>query len=366
MRIAQVSTQRGWGGGEQQASLLALGLARRGHESLVLARADGQFGRRMADAGLTVAPIAGGGRSPLALWQIRRQLARWRVDVVHFHDPHALSGAGLACCGLAIPVRIAARKVAFPIRSGWRYHRLADRVICVSRSVERCCLASGIAPDRLRVVYDGVDPATISVGDRQRGRLALGAAEDDAILLAVGSLTETKGHRYLIEALPAIRSVCPRARLAIAGEGPERAALEHQIGELGLTGCVTLLGHRSDVPDLIHACDLFVLPSRMEGLCSTLVDVMLAGRPIVASRVGGVPELLEAEQPGRAALGWLVPPGDPKVLADGVIAALGRRNQLDEQLAQARQHALDHFTAERMIDETLAVYQEVLAARQAA
>ncbi len=370
MRIAHISTQRGWGGGEQQASLLVQGLAQRGHESLILARLEGEFGRRMAAAGLACAPFAGGGRSLTALWQIRRQLTRWRPDVVHFHDPHALSGAGLACFQLPIRARIASRKVGFPIRSGWRYTRFADRVICVSQAVERSCLASGLAPDRLRVVYDGVDPALAESGDRERGRASIGALPTDVLLLAVGSLTETKGHRFLLASLPAILAAQPSTRLVLAGEGPLRATLERQAKELGLGRAVKFLGYRPDVPDLIRAADLFVLPSLMEGLCSTLVDVMLARRPIVASAAGGVPEVLGALEPGSEPVGRLVAPGDAQGLATAIcqtIAGLAQSAEpLVAQLARARERALRHFTADRMVDQTLVVYQEVLAGQRAA
>jgi glycosyltransferase involved in cell wall biosynthesis len=365
MRIAHISTQRGWGGGEQQASLLVQGLARRGHQPLVLARFDGEFGRRMAAAGMTCVPIAGGGRSLWAMWQIRRQLSLWRPDVVHFHDPHALSGAGLACLRLTIPVRVAARKVSFPIRAGWRYSRFADRVVCVSQAVADCCLAGGIAADRLRVVYDGVDPARAQSGDRERGRASVGISPSEKLLLAVGSLTETKGHRYLLSALPAILRTHPNVRLALAGDGPLRASLERQADELGLGHLVKFLGYRQDVPDLVQAADLFVLPSLAEGMCSTLVDVMLCGRPIVASDVGGVPEVLGAADGGEP-VGRLVAARNVAGLAAAICESLDGRERLSGQLARARERALRHFTADRMVDETLAVYEQVLAGRQAA
>jgi glycosyltransferase involved in cell wall biosynthesis len=365
MRIAHISTQRGWGGGEQQASLLVQGLARRGHHSLILARGDGEFGRRMAAAGMTCAPILGGGRSLWAMWQIRRQLALWRPDVVHFHDPHALSGAGLACCGLPIPARIASRKVSFPIRSGWRYTRFADRVICVSQAVQRCCQDCGIAGDRLRVVYDGVDPTAAQAGDRERGRASVGASPAEVLLLAVGSLSETKGHQYLLAALPAVFAAHPHVRLLVAGDGPLRGTLTRQASTLGLSHAVRFLGHRLDVPDLVQAADLFVLPSLAEGMCSTLVDVMLSGRPIVASDVGGVPEVLGAGE-GEEPVGRLVAPGDVPGLASAICESLAETAGLAGQLARARERALRLFAADRMVDETLAVYQGVLASRIAA
>jgi glycosyltransferase involved in cell wall biosynthesis len=366
MRIAHISTQRGWGGGEQQASLLVEGLARRGHEPLILARQDGEFAKRMAAAGMTSATFAGGGRSLWAMWQIRRQLALWQPDAVHFHDPHALSGAGLACCRLPIPVRIASRKVSFPIRSGWRYTRFADRVICVSQAVRQSCLASGMPAERLRVVYDGVDPALALSGDRDRGRASLGASPSDLVLLSIGSLTETKGHSYLLAALPAVLSAHPNVRLVLAGDGPLRGTLERQAAELGLGGAVKFLGYRRDVPDLVQAADLFVLPSLAEGMCSTLVDVMLAGRPIVACNVGGVPEVLGAGDWCAEPVGRLVAPRDVSGLAGAICESLAGSADIADRLTRARERALQHFTADRMVEETLALYQEVLAGRLAA
>lgn len=145
-----------------------------------------------------------------------------------------------------------------------------------------------------------------------------------------------------------------------------RATLEKQAKELGLGRAVTFLGYRQDVPDLVQAADLFVLPSLAEGLCSTLVDVMLAGRPIVASAVGGVPEVLGAAGGGTQPVGRLVAPRDVPGLAAAICESIAGSANLAGQLARARERALRHFTADRMVDETLAVYQEVLAGRRAA
>jgi glycosyltransferase involved in cell wall biosynthesis len=366
MRIAHISTQRGWNGGEQQACLLVRGLAERGHETLILARAGGLFGPRMALAGFPVVEFAGSGRSPRAMWQMRRQLAAWRADVVHFHDGHALSGGGLAAYRLPIGARIAARKVAFPLGHAWRYTRLADRVICVSRAAARCCMAGGIPADRLHVVHDGIDPGRIAAGDQERGRRSLGVQPTDVLLLSIGSLTQIKGHAILLSALPQVLARFPRVRLAVAGEGDSRAALERQVGELHLERSVNLLGYRSDVPDLLAAADLFVLPSLAEGLCSTLIDAMLARCPIVASEVGGVPELLASDAPESKPVGRLVPAGDSAQLAAALCEAVAQRSGLGEQIERAYARAMEQFTADRMVDGTLAVYREVLSDRAAA
>ncbi|HWC89448.1 MAG TPA: glycosyltransferase, partial [Pirellulales bacterium] len=377
MRIAHISTQRGWGGGEQQAALLIAGLASRGHRSLVLARAGGEFAQRMAAVGVECGTFAGGGRNPGALWQLRRQLAAWRPDVVHFHDAHALSGGGLACWRLPIAARIVSRKVMFPVRHAWRYRQFADRVICVSQAVAECCRASGLPADRLRVVYDGLDPALVEAASRARGRESVRVSPDELLMLSVGSLSNVKGHRHLLAALRSVVAMYPQVRLAIAGDGPLEESLRRRANELGLAGVVRFLGYRRDVPDLVRAADLFVLPSLMEGMCSTLIDVMIARCPIVASAVGGVPEVLGANASTAPApvatapiapvsnvqpLGRLVPPADEAALATAICESIAGLADSAAQLNRAREHALRHFTAERMVEATLSVYRDVLAA----
>jgi L-malate glycosyltransferase len=123
---------------------------------------------------------------------------------------------------------------------------------------------------------------------------------------------------------------------------------------------VRFLGFRNDVYDLIQAADLFVLPSHLEGLCSTLIDVMLASRTIVTTTAGGIPDLVAAEEPGGEAVAWTVPPRDPEALAGAILRALASPQDCLEMQQRARRRAEERFTAESMVDATLAVYREML------
>ena len=367
MTVALVSTQRRWHGGEEQARLLAVGLRRRGCRCVVLARRGSLFAEQMADEGFEVVTFSGGGRGPAALWRIRRALRRIRPDVLHYNDSHAIGGAGLASLGLRIPARIAARRVDFTIRSPKQYRWFCDCVVCVSGAVADVCREGGI-PDRLlRVVHDGVDPARVRSGDRARGRQALSLNDDQTLLLTVATLTDHKGHRFLLEALPEVVRKAPNVVLALAGDGELRSALQQQAERLGIDSHVRFLGFRDDVPDLIHAADLFVLPSHKEGLCSTLIDVMLAGCPIVATTAGGIPDLIGPPpcrtgcQPvPREPVAWLVPPRDPRALARAILQALDSPDQCAAMRECACRRAEQRFTADQMVESTLAVYRELL------
>jgi L-malate glycosyltransferase len=360
LTIAIASTQRHWHGGEEQARLLAVGLRQRGHRCVFLARRDGALAQRMAADGFEVFSFAGGGRSPLALWQIRRHLRRIAPDVLHYNDSHALMGAGLAALGLRIPARIVARRVDFPLRSTRPYRWFSDRVVCVSRAVAEVCAAGGIPAEMLGVVHDGVDPARVRSGDRQRGRRSLGLTDDQALLLTVAKLTDHKGHRFLLDALPAVIQKVSNVVLALAGDGELREVLERQAQQLGIQSHVRFLGYRDDVPDLIHAADVFVLPSHMEGLCSTLIDVMLAGRPIVTTTAGGIPDLVGSDEPGTERVAWTVPPCDSMRLAEAILRALASPGECAAMQQRACRRAEQLFTAECMVDATLKMYRGVM------
>jgi len=356
MRVALVSTQAEWHGGEEQARLLALGLIRRGHACTVLARAGGMAARRMAAEGLAVATFSGNGRTPRGVWQIRRHLRRLRPDVVHYNAAHALTSAGLASIGLGIGVRVASRRLDFPLRRPLRYRLLCNRVICVSRAVEAVCRQAGIAAQMLRIVPDGVDPARVRSGDRRRGRQSLGLGDDRKLLLCVAKLTDHKGHAYLLDALPSVVRAHPDVVLALAGDGELAEPMRAMAQRHGLADHVRFLGFRNDVPDLICGADLFVFPSYLEGLGSSLIDAMLAGVPIVTTTAGGICEVTGVDEPDQAPTAWSVPARDPAALAAAILEALASPAECAARAQRARQRAEQRFTVDCLVEATLAAY----------
>lgn len=360
LRIVLVSSQRNWYGGEEQLLLLARGLRGRGHQVHLAARDGGACASRMTAEGFDVFTFSGNGRSPTALWQLRRRLRQLAPDVLHHNDAHAMTGAGLAAVGLHIPMRIVARRVDFPLRSARAYRWFCNRVVCVSRAVADICRDGGISDKMLRVVHDGVDPARVRSGDRRRGRQSLQLSDNDMLLLCVARMSDHKGHRFLLDALPVVLQKHPNMVVALAGDGDLHESLVEQSQRLGIASRVRFLGYRKDVPDLIHAADLFVLPSHMEGLCSTLIDVMLAGRTIVTTTAGGIPDLTGSDVPDAARVAWTVPPRDPQALAKAILAALSSPEVCAAMQQRARERAERLFTADCMVDATLDVYREGL------
>jgi glycosyltransferase involved in cell wall biosynthesis len=366
LNVTLVSTERRWQGGEEQAWQLARGLQALGHCCRIVAPAGTPLARHMARHGFAVHALGGRSPWPWRIAAVRRSLRRQAVDVVHCNDAHAVTLGGLAAWRLPFAVVMAARRVGFPLRSSGKYRLLCDRLLCVSTYAAQQCTAAGIPADRVRVVPDGVDPGRVQSGDRTRGRAATGTEPGDTLLLTVGSLVSCKGHLDLIEAMPSVLRQWPRARLLIAGEGPERSRLEAQIQRLGVAQRVALLGHRDDIPDLIQACDLFVFPSTEEGFGSTLVDVMLARRPIVATRAGGIPDVVGGNEPGAGPCAWTVTPGQPAELSQAMLAALQDEPGRQQRTGRAHQRALDRFTVDVMVRATVTQYVEALQAKRRA
>ena len=360
LTVAFFSSARAYGGGEEQLRLLAAGLCRRGAACTVFARKDGPLAGRLQAEGFDVIPLAGRGLGLRTLWRTRQYLRRLRPDVLHYNDSHAMSSAGLAAVGLAVPARIAARRTVFPLHGTLHYRLFSDRVVCVSQAAAEVCRASGLPPGMLRVVYDGVDAARVASGDRRRGRSSLSVADHQVLLLTVAQLTDCKGHTYLLEALPEVVRNRPEVIAVLAGDGELRGPLEAQSRSLGIDRYVRFVGYRHDVPDLIQAADLFVLPSHTEALGSTLIDAMLAGRPIVTTTAGGIPELTGSGDRPEERLAWTVPPSNPRALTEAILAALDSPRERLEWPDRARRRAEQLFTAERMVEATLQVYLEVL------
>jgi glycosyltransferase involved in cell wall biosynthesis len=362
LKIAIVSTQRKWYGGEEEVYLLAEGLRRRSHNVHIIARRGGVLAQRMKAEGYAVGEFAGNGRSPLGLWQIRRQLRRLRPDVLQYNDSHALTAAGLASCGLGIPVRVAMRHVSLPIRSPRRFGALSDRVVCVSNAVADVCREAGLPSEKLRVVFAVTDPERVRAGDRDKGRAAAGVGGDWPMILVVASLNEHKGHAFLLDAMPAVLRRHPNVAVVLAGDGPQRESLQLQAKQLGIDDNVRFLGYRRDVPDLIRAADLLVLPSFAgEGLPVTLLDAMFAGVPFVATVVGGVPDLTGGTEATEEPVAWVVPPRNVDALTAAIIDAFDHPDDRARRADRARQRAERMFTPDQMVDGMLEVYREVLA-----
>ncbi len=213
--------------------------------------------------------------------------------------------------------------------------RRADGVIAVSRDLaERVC-ALGANPYRVRVVYDGVDADVFHPGAKDEARRRLGLVSDGPLLLFIGNLVPVKGLDVLLEALALRRAAGQPFTLFLVGQGPQKAALQQQAERLGLADRVRFLGSRphDELTSWYQAADLFVLPSRSEGVPLVLLEAIACGTPFVASAVGGIPEIAPFGRSG------LVPPEDPQALAAAIADGLARGPLPAAEVRPVRSHA---------------------------
>jgi glycosyltransferase involved in cell wall biosynthesis len=276
-------------------------------------------GVRLPIIGLTVDP------SLLPVFgRIRRFVREKKIDVLHAHNLGPLIYAGVAT--RLIPMRRRPQLVysdhnqLFSMsperarRVRW-YLKLADHVIAVSQDLQRTLTERLQAPpERVQVLYNGVDAQRFGRADRNKVRRELGIADGDFVVGSAVVLSEHKGIGYLLDAAPAVLAQAPETRFVIAGDGPNRAALEEKARALALGDRVKFIGHRNDIPDVVAAFDVYVLPSLTEGLPLALLEALAVGNPILCTRVGGIPEIVE-----DGVNGYLVPPGDSAALTDGIL-----------------------------------------------
>jgi glycosyltransferase involved in cell wall biosynthesis len=202
-------------------------------------------------------------------------------------------------------------------------------------------------------IYNGVDVEKYCSGNgRDRIRFEIGLAADIPLVGVVGRLDPIKDHLTLFRAFEAVRTVLPEARLLVVGDGPERERLENRAGD-----GVIFLGNRSDVPEILRALDLFILPSLNEGISNTILEAMATGIPIVATRVGGNPELVED---GRT--GILVKAGDLQSIASAILRYLQHADLRARHGEAGRQNVLKRFSIEAMVRSYEAVYRRVSGA----
>ena len=304
--------------------------------------------------GLAVKTIDVDDRADLDRW-----FARGRPTLVHVHAGIGWEGNATVRAAHAAGARVV-RTEHLPYllteADQCEDHRAAltmvDRLIAVSDTVADSHRAAGLG-DRWSTIANGVNPPPPR---RSRDALRREWAIDGPVLLMAGRFAAQKGHATMLDALPIIMSARPDALLLIAGDGPLKWDMALQIAARNLAGSVRLLGQRTDLPDLMAAADLLVLPSRFEGLPLVALEAMAAGLPIVASDAPGHAAMLDH---GRS--GWLSPAGDAAAFATTVIAALADPAVLADVAAAAAARQRSAYTAERMIDETAAIYDEEAA-----
>ena len=359
LSIAHVDTESGFSGGQIQVLLLMKGLQERGHRCVLFGPQGSELSQRATSAGIeTRSALLRNDLDMRGVARLAREFARLAPDAGHLHTGRATWLGSLAARRVgcrALPTRRMDRRVKPGLRTRWIYTRGTQRAAAISQAVADCLRAGGVASERIELIPSSIDPeAVVPQRPREHVRAEQGADGASVVLLSLASMHSRKGLDVLLQAAAGLQTPGTEWLLWIAGSGPEEAALARQIEELGLGKRVSLLGQRPDSADLLSACDVFVLPSRREGLGGAALEAMAAGRPVVASAVGG---LAEAVVSGTT--GLLVPAEDPDALSQ----ALGSLIQDPEKrraLGRAGPARIaDRYLPEQMVRSYEALYREL-------
>ncbi|MEE2839733.1 MAG: glycosyltransferase [Acidobacteriota bacterium] len=356
LKILYVDTEEVWRGGQEQVFTLMLGIKERHHQVCLASPGDSPLSVRARERGIETVPFRQ--RNELSLSAVLKLwvfLRNREFDIVYVNTPRAIFSGGLASRLAGVPLRICSRRVNFPLKSPLsrlKYNWFQERVVTVSLSIQETLIEGGVRPDLIQVIYEGVDldwidahqsNSTLAVGER----LKVGT---------VAYLSPEKGHHVLLEAAARIVSRFPEVVFVLVGKGESMSKLRDKIRELDLENHVLFTGFRNDSETLMKEFDIFCLPSLSEGLSSAILVAMASSLPVVATQVGGIPELVVDGETGL-----LVPANDARQLA----AALGQvleSQSLRRRLGQAgRRRVEQKFMLQRKLDETEQLYLSLLA-----
>lgn len=303
---------------------------------------------------------------PLLLWQLVRFLRVQRPDVVHTHLIHGDLYGTLAARLAGGPFVVSSKHNDDVFRQqgfyAWLDRVLArrqNRIITISHHLKGFYVeVEGLPPGKIVTVHYGLDPGAFLRGanDGANVRAEWGVPADALLVGVVGRLAEQKGHAYLLDAFAEVIQALPSAHLLVVGDGELRPALERQAAHLGLHDSVTFTGRREDVPRIMLALDVLAMPSLWEGFGLVLLEAMAVGRPVVASRVSAIPEIVVEGETGL-----LVPPKDAESLSRALLALLRDPARAREMGQRGRQRLERQFGVARMVEQIQAVYESLVA-----
>jgi glycosyltransferase involved in cell wall biosynthesis len=352
--ILHVDPEKGWGGGERQVAGLMRHLFERGHTNHLLCNLESPLVRETKNVAKEIFGFTM--RNDLdfrPVPAVRRIMRSGAYDIVHFHTKRAHALSAWLGRTPSEQRRVVTRRMDYPLRGGWfdrhLYNRCVDGVVAISEPIAALLAAGGVDQKRIRVIASGVDPApyeNIPAPSGQRSPVVVGT---------VAALEARKGHRFLLEAAAELKRRGRSLTYRIAGDGSEKTALQDIALKLGVEREVEFVGFVSDVAGFLASIDIFVLASMFEGLGVAAIEAMAAARPVVATAVGGLKDLVVEGETG-----FLVPPGDPMALAQA-LDGLAEEKELARAMGEkGRARVLEHFTMERMARANEEFYYELL------
>jgi glycosyltransferase involved in cell wall biosynthesis len=361
--ILQIDKQSHLTGQTMRTLLEAHELSKRGYRVILACQPNSFLERNGRERSLEILPLRMNYFLP-SLIKLSFFLRRNNVDLMNAHGypDHFLCAVARKITGVTALVRTKHNHV--PLKSGalsrYLYGTLTSRIVAISEHIREVLIQSGLKPEQVTTIRTAINLSQFAPCEKNQQLLKeLNFPPECAIIGIVARLTERKGFKNLFEAVKLLIDEGRNLRCLVVGGGASTekiAALNNHAASLGISPYILLTGRRSDIPDILSLLDVFILPSLAEGLGRSMLEAMAAGRPIVATTVGGIPEAIED---GKS--GLLVPPDDSRALAQAIALLLDNPEKAQELGRASRKRAELLFDQTKMIDGICALYEELIA-----
>jgi len=317
-----------------------IGLSRESFRPLLVCQPESQLAKKAEAQGIDVELVKiRGNIDPISVIKFIRLFHRRKVNIVHTHSNADSWNAAIAAkLSSGRPTVVRTRHLSVPFNNRLIYNFMADRVVTVGEAVRQFMIRKGIRPQKVLTISSGVDVDRFNPEKvRETLRDKLGIPSDALVFGTAAIFRRNKGHRFLLEAASTILDRFPTAKLLLAGDGPQKGNLLQIIDEKHLQSSVVMPGFVEDMPRLLNSLDIFVFPSVEEAFPNAILEAMAMNKPVVATRVGGIPDILEDGETG-----YLVEPENSDAIADRVIKLLSNQQLRLEMGQKGRQVALEN------------------------
>jgi glycosyltransferase involved in cell wall biosynthesis len=372
MKVLHTNFLRGWGGQSNRILTECVGLAERGWEVVLSVPPRSELAKRARERGLEVDETIAYQPLVQSLWagEVRAFQAlceRYQPDIIHLHGGRDSWVAALALWRNSDrPIILRTKHNVFPLHdhpfNRWLYGRFFDGIVCISSAiVQQCATKRYISPAKLVMIPSACDVERFvrAAEARDKMREEFGFHPHDVVVVMSGRFRAEKGHDLLIAAAPRIVGAVPQAKFLLLGAGSLQHSVVESLERAGIRQSFVVAGFRKDVPECLAAADIAVQPSRSEGLGTAVLEASAAGLPVVATAVGGIPDIVV-----HGETGLLVPPNDAVSLANAIIQLAMNPDQRHALGHAARERVAALFSVSQLVEKTHNYYQQMLEARR--
>jgi glycosyltransferase involved in cell wall biosynthesis len=361
IRVLHIDSEKGWRGGQQQAAYLFEKMHRLGCKTAMVCKPGSAMEKycQVNDLPCHIIPMRGelDFSAGIKIAAIGREHG---FDILHLHTAHAIATGLWAKLFKSDFHLIAVRRVIGHIRknflSRYKYanHRI-DRIVCISDAIRRVLVEDGLPEDRLITIHSGIDVKRFSHDvNKESLKRELGIPEQDIVVGTVAAFTAEKGYSVLLEAASRVIACLPNVTFCAVGTGQDEVDIHAMAEKLNLGHRFVFTGFRNDIGSILKCFDVFVLASLHEGLGTSILDAQAIGLPVVASRTGGIPEIVQAGINGE-----LVPPGDPDALSKALEKMVVDENRRKKYGENAKR-TVELFSIETTVEKNFELYRNIL------